>query len=93
MAAPTEAELKLALTEATRMREGNADPHFLAKALLSLNYRLELLDQVKDAAKHFLHSGLAPHEHTVLVKAIERAESAAEPLGTEHESFGLEPEQ
>ena len=90
MAAPTDNELRIALEEAARMREHKEDPHFIAKSLLNTHYRLGLLERVMSAAKHFLHSGLAPHEHAQLVRAIEFAERAAETLGHEHDTFGLE---
>ena len=90
MGTPTAEELAQALAEAARMRERGEDEHHIAKALLNLNYRLHGLEKVRSAARHFLHSGLAPHEHAELVKAIEAADKAAEPSGTAHEEFGLE---
>jgi len=76
MGTPTTQEMEEALAEAARMREKDEDARHVAKALLSLNYRVHLLERVESAAKHFLHSGLAPHEHTELVKAIEAADRA-----------------
>lgn len=90
MGRPTKTQLTEALAEAARMREAEEDPHFVAKALLSHNYRIHVLEQVLDAAGHYLHSGLAPHEHTELVKAIAAAEEAARPVGADQEGFGLE---
>lgn len=90
MSMPTETELKAALGEAIRMREQAEDPHCVAKALLNAQYRLGLLEKVLSSAKHFLHSGLAPHEHTELLRAIERVDKASLPLGREREAFGLE---
>jgi hypothetical protein len=90
MGRPTEAELETALARAARMRERDEDEYFLAKSLLSHNYRLHMLQKVLEAAKHYLHSGLAPHEHAELVKAIAAAEKAANPAGYGGEDFGLE---
>jgi hypothetical protein len=90
MGTPTKAELQEALAEAARMREHAEDEHHVAKALLSHNYRLQLLEKVLSAAQHYLRSGLAPHEHAELLKAIAAAERAANPSGVAHEDFGLE---
>ena len=90
MGVPTSSELELALAHAARMREQQQDEYFLAKSLLNQHHRLTLLQRVLDAAKHYLHSGLAPHEHAELVKAIAAAEKAANPAGGENEDFGLE---
>ena len=70
MGKPTEDELKQALAEVSRMREQGDDPHFVAKSLLNIHYRFNLLEKVLQAAERYLHSGQAVHEHTVLVKAI-----------------------
>jgi hypothetical protein len=87
MGKPTDEELKAALTEAARMREHGEDPHFMAKSLLNLHYRLGHLEHVLQAADRYLHSGLAEHNHAELVRAIEaykRAESRGSPEeGTE----------
>ena len=72
MGKPTENELTAALNEAKRMREQGDDPHFVAKALLSLNYRQGYLLEVLHAAENYLHSGMAEHEHTLLLKAVEK---------------------
>jgi hypothetical protein len=90
MGTPTREEFEEALAEAARMREQGEDQHHVAKALLSLNYRLHALEKVREAAQHFLHSGLAPHEHTELLKAIEAADRAARIIGAGRDDFGLE---
>lgn len=89
MSRPTAEELAEALTEAGRMREHDEDPHFIAKALLNHNYRIQLLEAVHIAAKHYLHSGNGPHEHTILMKAIEKADEANRRLGENPENIGL----
>jgi len=90
MLVPTKEELETALAEAARMREKDEDPRYVAKALLNHHYRLKLLEEVLDAARHYLHSGLAAHEHTVLEKSIKKAENAALPLGSDKTTFGLD---
>lgn len=90
MAKPTEEELQKALQIATRMRETDQDPYFLAKSLLNHNYRLGYLEEVLHAVERYLHSGLAEREHTLLVKAIQKAKAADErTAGGEHIDIGL----
>ncbi len=88
---PPEAELRQALQEADRMRATSDDRHFVGRALLSHDYRLQKLENVLARAKHYLHSGLAPHEHSELIKAIEQAETASKEPGEEQPRFGLDP--
>lgn len=90
MGVPRAEELEAALAEARRMREQGNDPHHVAKALLNFHYRYQLMEKVVDAARHYMHSGLAPHEHATLVRAIEAVEKASSPAGREGEEFGLE---
>lgn len=73
MGKPTEEELADALKEAQRMREQGDDPHHVAKALLNINYQNSFLSDVLKAAENYLHSGMAEREHTLLLKAIEKA--------------------
>lgn len=84
MTKPSDDELKQALAKAAEMRESGEDSDFIAKSLLSLNYRFEVWQKVVDAAKHYLHSGQATHEHAVLVKALRDAE-AIDSRNEEHE--------
>jgi len=46
MAKPTEEELETALKMAAQMRDKNLDPFFIAKALLSHNYRMKYLEEI-----------------------------------------------
>lgn len=70
MGKPTDEELQIALTEAARMREQGEDPHYIAKALLNLNYRIKYLEDVMRAAELYTHSGMGSTEHLKLVSAI-----------------------
>lgn len=88
MGKPTEEELENALNEAKRMREQGEDSHYVAKALLSLNYQNSFLVGVLHAAENYLHSGMAEREHAQLVKAIERAREADD-LGAHRERPAL----
>jgi hypothetical protein len=76
MGRPSNEELKTALTEAARMREQGDDSSFLAKSLLNLNYRMKYLEHVRQAAESYLHSGLAEHNHAVLIRAIDACRQA-----------------
>ncbi len=76
MGVPTEQELQTALAEAARMREHGEDPHHLAKVLLNLHFRLELMDKVVHAAELYMRSGQSPQEHARLVRAIETVKNA-----------------
>lgn len=87
MGKPSEDEFKRALAKAAEMRERGDDSDFVAKSLLSLNYRYELWQQVIGAVKLYLHSGNGATEHAHLVKAIEKAEQAES--GDQSTPFGL----
>ncbi len=76
MGKPTEQELQHALETAVKMREQGLDPDFIAKSLLNLNYRFDLMMKVLAQTKLYLHSGESPQEHSRLVRAIEKAEAA-----------------
>ena len=85
MSLPNKQEMQSALEAAACLREHTDDEHYLGKVLLNLNYRMKLLQEVKQAAKLFLHSGEAVYHHADLIKAIERAD-AAETSGEADES-------
>lgn len=87
MSRPTEEELATALEKAAQMRESGNDDCFLGKSLLNLNYRVNALEDVLDKAKHYLHSGHGSHEHTLLLKSIEKAEKADAFLGEDRDSL------
>lgn len=91
MAKPTEDELVSAIKMAIQMRENRMDPFFIAKTLLSHNYRLKHLEDVLRAADRYLNMGMAERERTQLLKAIEKAKDAEfHTAQQERESFGLE---
>jgi len=77
MGKPTPEELEIALGEAARLREQGEDDFYLGKSLLNLNYRMGFLEDVLARADLYLHSGEGAHEHSELVKAIERAREAS----------------
>lgn len=90
MSRPSASELAAALQEAERMREQQEDPHFIAKALLNSHHRIRCLERVRDAVRHYLHSGLAPHEHSVLERTLAEAERADRAIGETPQGFGLD---
>ena len=89
MPRPSDEELQLALSEATRMREQDEDQHHVAKTLLNLNYRMEVMEELLSRAKHYLHSGHGSTEHVLLIKAIEKADQADAYLGKNEKGFGF----
>lgn len=91
MGMPTDAEMKMALAEAARMREQGDDPRHLAKALLNLNYQVKSLEKVLEAAELFYRSGQSVREHQRLKVAIAEARAAIErTAAVERQQFGLE---
>ena len=90
MSKPTDAELKLALHEAIRMKEQNDDPNYVAKALLNHNYRIKYLQDVLQIADRFMNHGMAEHERMQLLRTIEKAKDAESSANDDHEDFGLE---
>lgn len=88
---PSREQLTRALTTAEALRAQDRDPDFVAHSLLYSHYRMEVLERVRKAAERYLHSGLAEHEHSELVRAVEAARRAE--LASSHEElerFGLE---
>jgi len=89
MGKPTTEELQQALEEAGRMRERDEDPHFIAKSLLNLHYRMGFLEKVMQAAELYLR-GEGGHEHAVLKRAIEAAKHEdAHTAGRDSKEFFL----
>ncbi|MCW8855549.1 MAG: hypothetical protein OQK72_12680 [Gammaproteobacteria bacterium] len=91
MSKPTDNELKIALKKAIEMKEHDNDEHFIAKTLINHHYRVRYLEDVLKIADRYMNHGMADHEHTQLLRAIEKAKEAEERTsGNEHEDFGLE---
>ena len=90
MGKPTKEEFAEALKEAQRMREQGEDPYHVAKTLLNINYQSGFLAEVLQAAENYLRSGMAEREHTLLVKAIEKARTVDDHSAhREHPALGL----
>ena len=91
MSKPTEEELETALKMAAQMRDEKVDPFFIAKALLSHNYRIKYLEEILHAADRYINRGMAEHEKTHLIRTIEKVKDAESfTAGKERDSFGLE---
>jgi len=71
MGIPTETELKMALSEAARMRESGEDPHHVAKALLNQHYQLTHLEHLYKDLQHYINSGQNEAAHSKLLLSIE----------------------
>lgn len=90
MAKPSEEELENALDMARQMREKNLDPFYVAKTLLSHNYRIRYLEDVLQAADRYINHGMSEQERTRLRRAIEKAKDLESfTSSTARDSFGL----
>ena len=91
MAKPTEKELEAALKMAGQMLDKKIDPFFVAKCLLSHNYRIKHLEEAMRAADRYVNRGMAEQERTKLIRAIEKAKDAESyTSGEGRSSFGLD---
>ena len=91
MSKPTEEELESALKMAAQMRDEKIDPFFIAKSLLSHNYRIKYLEEIMHAADRYINRGMSEQEKTHLIRTIEKAKDAESfTAGKERDSFGLE---
>lgn len=59
MSKPSEEELDTALKMAAQMRDKDSDPFFIAKSLLSHNYRMKYLEELMQAADRYINHGMA----------------------------------
>ncbi len=90
MAKPTEEELNSALKMAGQMRDKNIDPFFIAKSLLSHNYRIKYLEEILHAADRYINRGMSEQEKTHLIRTIEKIKDAESfTSGKGRDSFGL----
>lgn len=76
MGKPSHHELREALDRAIAMRESGQDPHFVAKSLLNLHYRLLMAEKAVAATRHYLHSGQSPDGRRELMRALEDSDLA-----------------
>lgn len=91
MSKPTEEELSIALKMAEHMRDKDIDPFFIAKSLLSHNYRIRYLEDVMKLADLYINHGMSEVERTKLIRSIEKAKDEdSYTSSTERGSFGLE---
>ncbi|WP_275099707.1 hypothetical protein [Sedimenticola hydrogenitrophicus] len=87
---PTDDELTNALQTAAGMRERGEDPDNLAKVLLYLHRRDEMLERVLEHLELFLRFGLPVEEHMKLVRLVEEAKiQEAREEGTDPGKLGL----
>jgi hypothetical protein len=76
MGKPTAEELQVAIAKAITMREGGHDEDNVAKALLSLNYRMQKMEALLSTVKRYLHAGQSATDHRNLLLAVQVAEKA-----------------
>jgi hypothetical protein len=74
----TPEHIQTALEAAENLRQGEDVDH-LGHYMLALYERNKHLEDVYTHVQHFIHSGQAGREHSMLIRAIERAEKAAHP--------------
>lgn len=91
MSKPTDEELDSALKMAAQMRDNKIDPFYIAKSLLSHNYRIKYLEEIMRAADRYINRGMSEQEKTHLIRTIEKAKDAESFTSSrERDSFGLE---
>lgn len=91
MSKPTEEELETALKMAAQMRDKKIDPFFIAKALLSHNYRIKYLEEILKSADRYINHGMSEQEKTRLTRTIEKVKDAESfTSGEARSGFGLE---
>ena len=91
MSKPSNEELETALKMAASMRDAKNDSFFVAKALLSHNYRIKYLEEILHAADRYINQGMSEQEKTHLTLTIQKAKDAEDfTSGHETGSFGLE---
>ncbi len=90
MLKPDPDELRDALAYAAHLRLNDKDAHHLAKILLYFDYRNKLLEEALTKTRHFLHSGLSSHEHSVLLRTIDHLDEEFRDRNDSPAAFGLE---
>ena len=90
MSKPTKEELNVAIKTAEKMRDHEADPFFVAKSLLSHNYRIKYLEEILHAADRYINHGMSDQERTHLILTIEKAKDTESFTSSmERDSFWL----
>ncbi|MCW8907619.1 MAG: hypothetical protein OQL28_10235 [Sedimenticola sp.] len=74
---PTDDELSVALQRAEAMRDQGDDPEYLARSLLYLARRDELLEEILEHLELYLGFGFPEEEHARLVLLVEQARRQA----------------
>ena len=86
---PSDEEHAAAIAAMEAIREAG-DPDHLAKTLAYLQYRVEILENLVEHARRYVQFGLDEHEHSMLIKAVDRLrEFDAKQSGEEPEEMGL----
>jgi len=70
---PTDGELEMAIIAAEELWQSGRDEHHLAKTLLYLYQRFDVLEKVRIAAENYLRSPQEASRQAELTRAIETA--------------------
>ena len=91
MPKPSNDELETALKMSANMLDKKIDPFFIAKSLLSHNYRLKYLEEILHSADRYINHGMSEQEKTHLIRTIQKIKDAETfTSGQGDKSFGLE---
>jgi len=91
MSKPSDEEVDIAIKTAIQIREKDMDSFFVAKTLLSHNYRIGYLEEVFKAADQYLNMGMNERQRKDLWKAIKKAKEAESYTSHQNKTdFGLE---
>jgi len=90
MSKPTDEEIEIALKMSAQMRDRNIDPFFIAKTLLSNNYRIKHLEEILRTADRYINCGMSEQARSQLIRAIEKAkDTESYTTNRERDRFGL----
>jgi len=91
MSKPTDSEFEAALNQASYMREHDKDPHFMAKSLLNMAYRLNYFEELLQAVEKYIYFGQEEGEHQKLLQLVDRIRKEELRIKEEDEppTFGL----
>ena len=88
---PGDEEINRALAEAQHLVEKQQDYHAVGRVLLYYHRHNALLERLKDAVTHYLHSGHGEREHAAMSRALDALRyQDLHDSGGEQNSFGLE---
>ncbi len=91
MSKPTDAELATAIRAAIEMKEHDDDPHFIARSLLNLQFRMRFYEELLKLADLYLNHGQSESDHMQLLRHINKLkEIELRSAKMDIEDFGLD---